>query len=187
MTGLLSASRHYRPDLQCIRRDEISERQFVVINQQEVDLMADIIEKGDKEDVQLFIDLYGFFPVDSDGRIPLHYASAYGNLGLVKDLLDRYYEEEVNRTVRMRDCDGKTALFAAAQCGHLEVVEELVLHGADVNCYIYESDGTRTYPHQCAEVYDHWDVVDFLLKNGVKSHDTSLHLATAILTWSDSF
>jgi ankyrin repeat protein len=103
MTGLLSASRHYRPDLQCIRRDEISERQFVVINQQEVDLMADIIEKGDKEDVQLFIDLYGFFPVDSDGRIPLHYASAYGNLGLVKDLLDRYYEEEVNRMVRMRD------------------------------------------------------------------------------------
>lgn len=65
---------------------------------------------------------------------PLFLAAGEGKLDAVRYLLD----EDAN--VNARETLGHTALAEAAYYGHLEVVKELLLHGADINAV--SDDGT---------------------------------------------
>ena len=58
---------------------------------------------------------------------PLLVAAGEGNLDVVRYLLDEGAE------VDARDSSGATALAEAAYYGHLAVVKELLLRGADIN------------------------------------------------------
>jgi ankyrin repeat protein len=65
---------------------------------------------------------------------PLFLAAGEGKLDAVRYLLD----EDAN--VNARETLGHTALAEAAYYGHVEVVKELLLHGADINAV--SDDGT---------------------------------------------
>eukprot|EP00117_Sycon_ciliatum_P034988 scpid52970/ scgid2256/ Espin; Ectoplasmic specialization protein len=55
------------------------------------------------------------------GAIPLHFAAAQGYVNIVKLLLSHMPDEEIDH----RDNEGTTALYYAAQSGHVTVVQEL--------------------------------------------------------------
>lgn len=61
------------------------------------------------------------------GRTALMFASSYGFLAIVKDLLDH----RADANIVPKDSTGWTALIAAAHNGHLEVTRVLLDHGAD--------------------------------------------------------
>jgi len=63
------------------------------------------------------------------GRTALMFASSYGFLAIVQDLLDH----RADANVVPKDTTGWTALIAAARNGHLEVTRVLLDHGADVS------------------------------------------------------
>lgn len=58
--------------------------------------------------------------------------------------------------------DGGTPLFVACQCNHLEVVEELLKHNADLNCQMV--DGAS--PLFISSQNGHLRMVKFLLSKG---------------------
>ena len=80
-------------------------------------------------------------------------ASAFGNLELVKDLLNEGAE------INEKGPRGSTALMFAASGGYLEIVRELVSHGADVGAE--EDGGWSALRH--AEEDGHRDVASFLV------------------------
>jgi len=61
------------------------------------------------------------------GRTALMFASSYGFLAIVKDLLDH----RADANIVPKDSTGWTALIAAVHNGHLEVTRVLLDHGAD--------------------------------------------------------
>jgi ankyrin repeat protein len=63
----------------------------------------------------------------------LYFASQYGYLVMVQELLN--YGANVNSSYGRWGGGSSTPLHAAVTSGHLKVVEELLLAGADPNCY----------------------------------------------------
>jgi len=82
-------------------------------------------------------------------------ASRTGNLDRVKELIDSV---DVNARYYL----GNTALIGASGEGHLEVVKELIAHGADVNALNNIGDTALMY----ASDYDHLEVVRELIARG---------------------
>jgi ankyrin repeat protein len=75
---------------------------------------------------------------DYYGRTPLHIASLFGHIDIVKELLIR--GADINPTTSRASWEGSnvskdewTPLLLAIECGRREVVRELIRHGADVN------------------------------------------------------
>jgi len=63
------------------------------------------------------------------GRTALMFASSYGFLAIVQDLLD----QRADANIVPKDTTGWTALISAARNGHLEVIRVLLDHGADAS------------------------------------------------------
>lgn len=68
-----------------------------------------------------------------DGVFPIHVASKYGDLGIVRFLVDR------GADVNVLDQWGDSALWYATDAREVKVVQELVQRGADVNFYSIRS------------------------------------------------
>ena len=113
--------------------------------------------------------------VDEQTR-PLHFAAARGNAHVAKLLL--VAGAAANETAAP---DGHTALHEAATCGHVEVVEVLLLRDADVNA---QDDHRRTAVHRAA-LSGHDELVMMLLAKGADAAlcdgdgNTLLHCAAA--------
>jgi len=70
---------------------------------------------------------------DEDGNTPLHQATIFGRLSMMKGLMERFtednkYREEINKV----NDSGNTPLHLAVQFDHQEIVEFLIEKGADI-------------------------------------------------------
>ena len=74
-------------------------------------------------------------------------------------------EINVNACPKWEDWEGKTTLHRAAEYGYLELVQLLILHGAEVDRRDYSPLGPRTALHIAAQ-NGHVAVVKELLRNG---------------------
>jgi ankyrin repeat protein len=94
---------------------------------------------------------------NSEGLAPLHIASLKGFGEMVAFLL-----KKKRVSVDVRDLTGATALYLAAQAGHLDVVKKLLVFGACVDW----PDKFGQTPLHVASANGHQEVVEILLKNG---------------------
>ncbi len=86
----------------------------------------------------------------------LIYWSSLGRVSQVKAILDSGEDSNI------LDSDGYSALHAAAENGHLDVVKLLIEHGADIH---YKSEYTAL---ELAKMADHNEIVKYLLTKGAQ-------------------
>ncbi|KAF8850070.1 ankyrin, partial [Acephala macrosclerotiorum] len=104
---------------------------------------------------------------------PLVYAASEGLYFVVRNLI------EVGAEVRLEDSgtDGRTALAAAANNGHPEIVKYLIGRGA--NCRV--RDPMMDTPLALAAAQGHQEVVEVLLQAGVNPNSAALDGTTAAI------
>lgn len=56
----------------------------------------------------------------------LHSAARSGNLEVVLDIINGSGEEELKELLSKQNQSGETALYVGAECGHVDLVEEMV-------------------------------------------------------------
>ena len=86
----------------------------------------------------------------------LIYWSSLGRVSQVKAILDSGEDPNI------LDSDAYSALHAAAENGHLDVVKLLIEHGADIH---YKSEYTAL---ELAKMADHNEIVKYLLTKGAQ-------------------
>jgi ankyrin repeat protein len=117
---------------------------------------------------------------DKYGKTPLHWAAGYGNLDVVKYLVEKGADAKAAAN------DGNTPLHWAAGYGNLDVVKYLVEKGANVTAAA--NDG-NTSLHWAAG-NGKWDVVKYLVEEkgadvtaAANDGNTSLHWAAGNGKW----
>ncbi|KAI8514586.1 Unconventional myosin-XVI [Branchiostoma belcheri] len=134
--------------------------------------IGDLVETSRNAASGTHIDTPGNFR--RDGRTALHWASLYGQTGVVKLLIQH------GADVGARDEDGETALHWASVNGHTGVVKLLIQHGADVGAR--NKDG-ETALHR-ASGNGQTGVVELLVQHGAdvgargEDGETALHWAS---------
>ncbi|KAJ4042661.1 hypothetical protein NW763_011479 [Fusarium oxysporum] len=103
---------------------------------------------------------------DYYGRIPLFLASQDGNTNAVKLLLE-YQVPNLQPMLEARDKDLRTSLYAASLRGRVEVVKELLSHGAETTIAIPTS--SRETPLYAASSNGHVEVVKELFNYGAET------------------
>ncbi|KAF3070112.1 Ankyrin-1 [Trichoderma lentiforme] len=106
---------------------------------------------------------------------PLHMASTYGQLDIVKLLL------KYNATANVVDWHDKTPLFNASEKGHLRIVQELLDYDADPNA----ADEQNTSPLLSAIRKNHIHVVKLLLDRDADPDQGDISGVTPILAASE--
>lgn len=101
------------------------------------------------------IDSTAIVAKDQDSRLPLHLASSFGHLHCATMLLSP-------DTINARDKFGVTPLKVACRSGYMDLVQYLVLQGANVN----ELDNDGMTPVATALENEHLTIVTFLLNRG---------------------
>jgi len=103
------------------------------------------------------------------------YAAQRGYRGVLKQVLMTHPADCCN-------ADGETLLKIAAQSNHIQVVEFLLQHGADIN----KADNNQRTALHSAAFYGLFDMVRFLIENGAKLEEregyyrqTPLHVASS--------
>ena len=97
---------------------------------------------------------------------PFFNAIHYGRMNVFEYFLTLFPIEELIKL----DVNGKSALWVAAACDKVEMLELLLSKGADIN-------GTRRNPLDIAVYMHHEEVIERLLRNGVSVNPTVLHMA----------
>jgi ankyrin repeat protein len=107
---------------------------------------------------------------------PIHKAAYKGDLKKVKEIIDRDPNE-----INVQDAQGFTPLHLASGKGHIEIVEFLLNHGADIELEIFNG----VTPLMLAAQYVTNETIKTLLEHGAKvnhkdeSGRTALHNAAA--------
>lgn len=57
---------------------------------------------------------------------PFHLAARAGNLGLVREIISNCGDAELNEVLMKQNHSGETALYAAAECGHVDLAKEMM-------------------------------------------------------------
>ncbi len=115
------------------------------------------ISRNRKEIVELLI--------AKGADISLHVASRFGDLDVVKSLIEK------GADINEKDTSGRTALHYAVEGGHKDVVELLIANGADVN--VKDKDGNT--PGHVALGETNEAVLDLLIAKGANLD--SIHLS----------
>lgn len=101
-------------------------------------------------------------PADPSGRVPLHYASLFGDLAGVRQMLG------VGIDVQVRDRDGQTPLHYAAQGSATAVAEVLLAHGAPTDAE--DVDGNTPLWNATMRTRGEGLIVELLLSHGADPH-----------------
>ena len=94
---------------------------------------------------------------DPDGRTALHYASQYGNLGVVEVLVSEFKADVTLRS----DVYGCTSLMLAALYGHSDIVQAL-LHDGQCSLQLRDNNGWTVLHHACSGT--NIDLVQILIR-----------------------
>ncbi|KAF4958405.1 hypothetical protein FSARC_11022, partial [Fusarium sarcochroum] len=137
-------------------------------------LIAAAVSEGDNDElVELLLSREAGSTIsvnDSDGYPPLVFASRKGNSKVVRLLLqhqDRNFQsilEPINTT-------RSTPLFSASYNGHVEVIKELLNHGAEAT--IATTDANGETPLHVASRNGHEEIVKILLEHGARATITT--------------
>ena len=104
-----------------------------------------------------------------NGRTALIMASQKGYLEVVKALVEgkgRFFKKGAD--INVKGNNGETALINAVWQGHLEIAKYLISKGADMNATI-GLNATIMNILDLAEVYEKYDIAEFLHKKGAKA------------------
>lgn len=102
---------------------------------------------------------------ETDGSTELHIVAAEGNLEAAKDIISRH-----KYLVNAKDANGWQPLHEAVNSGALEIVELLLLSGADINSRSFEG-GSPLWWSRRIHGPNH-PVTVFLESRGAKEHDS---------------
>lgn len=115
----------------------------------------------------------------------LHSAARTGDLGVVLDIIDGCNgEDEVKQVLSKQNSSGETALYVAAECGQVDVVEEMVKHYDVGSAGIKAKNGYDAF-HVAAKVGNLgvlkvlMEAIPQLLATVDQSNTTPLHSAAA--------
>lgn len=107
---------------------------------------------------------------------PIHSACLMGKIDRVQQLLDQ------GASIETMDDQGRTPLWLAAMQGYEHLAHFLLERRADLDVRVETANPCRT-PLQIAAMYNHWPVVDYLLREGAGPAESSsfsiLHKACA--------
>jgi len=92
------------------------------------------------------------------GCSALHYASMFGNLEIVKYLLEKGADIHLNSEA------GIDALHHASKFGNLEIVKYLISKGAEIN----KADNTGNYPIHAVSFFNHLNIMKYLCEKGAE-------------------
>lgn len=144
--------------------------------------LASLAVPGSKHELQyesMIKDLIKVFPHNAvlkdrayigDGRTALHQASSYGNLSVMKLLVN------TGAKVGEKNSSGELPLHLAARFGRIDAVKYLVAQGSPLN---EKSKFTKTTPLMSAAEMGHELVIRFLLLSGAKKDERDVFGKTA--------
>jgi len=108
---------------------------------------------------------------------PIHHAAYEGDLKKVKEIIDRDPDQ-----INVQDAQGFTPLHLASGKGHIEIVEFLLNHGADIESEIFDGETPLMLAAQHAR-HRRYETIKTLLEHGAKVNHkdedggTALHYA----------
>ncbi len=108
---------------------------------------------------------------------PIHKAAYKGDLKKVKEIIDR----DPNQ-INVQDSLGYTPLHLASGKGHIEIVEFLLNHGADIESEIFDGETPLMLAARYA-IHGKYETIKTLLEHGAKVNHkdedggTALHMA----------
>jgi len=105
---------------------------------------------------------------------PIHKAAYKGDLKKVKEIIDR----DPNQ-INVQDAQGFTPLHLASGKGHIEIVEFLLNHGADIELEIFNGETPLMLAAQYAR-YGQYETIKTLLEHGAKVNHKDQHGRTAL-------
>ena len=105
---------------------------------------------------------------------PIHHAAYKGDLKKVKEIIDR----DPNQ-INVQDAQGFTPLHLASAKGHIEIVEFLLNHGADIELEIFNRDTPLLVAARYAR-YGQYETIKTLLEHGAKVNHKDKHGRAAL-------
>ena len=105
---------------------------------------------------------------------PIHKAAYKGDLKKVKEIIDRDPNE-----INVQDGQGFTPLHLASGKGHIEIVEFLLNHGADIELEIFIGDTPLLVAARYAR-YGQYETIKTLLEHGAKVNHKDKHGRAAL-------
>ncbi|CAL8304547.1 unnamed protein product [Lota lota] len=137
---------------------------------------------GDRERLRKLLIYHSVYDKNDRGNTPLHEAAGAGMIGCVREILSMAAASGVfTEYVNTRATNGQTAVFMAADMGHLNVVKVLLTAGANINI----KDKSGLTPLLAAVSNYKPAMAKALIKCGAEVHLTDasrqscLHLASA--------
>ena len=108
------------------------------------------------------------------GKKPIHHAAYEGDLKKVKEIIER----DPNQ-INVQDSEGFTPLHLASGKGHIEIVEFLLNHGADIELEILNGETTLMLAARYAR-YGQYETIKTLLEHGAKVNHKDENGRTAL-------
>ncbi|MGR3310605.1 MAG: ankyrin repeat domain-containing protein [Candidatus Brocadiales bacterium] len=105
---------------------------------------------------------------------PIHKAAYKGDLKKVEEIIDRNPNE-----INVQDAQGFTPLHLASGKGHIEIVEFLLNHGADIELEIFNGDTPLLVAARYAR-YGQYETIKTLLEHGAKVNHKDKHGRAAL-------
>ena len=105
---------------------------------------------------------------------PIHKAAYKGDLKKVKEIIDR----DPNQ-INVQDAQGFTPLHLASGKGHIEIVEFLLNHGADIELEIFNGETPLMLAARYAR-YGQYETIKTLLEHGAKVNHKDENGRTAL-------
>ncbi|HUU20210.1 MAG TPA: ankyrin repeat domain-containing protein [Sedimentisphaerales bacterium] len=109
------------------------------------------------------------------GVRPIHKAAYEGDLKKVKEIIDR----DPNQ-INVQESEGFTPLHLASSKGHIEIVEFLLNHGADIELEIFNGETPLMLAAQYARHGQQYETIKTLLEHGAKVNHKDENGRTAL-------
>lgn len=106
------------------------------------------------------------------GEAPLHIAAGWGNLDMIKYLIEK--KAQVNK----KNSQGETPLHGAARNGRLEVVKYLIANGANMD--IQDNQDETPLHKAVSAVYPDLATIEYLISHGARLDIQDKHGWTAL-------